>query len=158
MGRAVLEALGFGTGFSHMEWYRKADGEVVFGEIGARPPGANMVSAMNCASDIDLFTGWAEAVCHGRFTQPIQRRYNSAVVCKRALGGGRIKKVEGLERLLAELGPAAAVVHIQPMGSPVGDWRRAAVADGWMIVRHPELQRTLEMVDRVGRELQIYAG
>jgi biotin carboxylase len=157
MGRAVLKALGFGTGFSHMEWYRRADGEVVFGEIGARPPGANMVSAMNCASDIDLFSGWAEAVCHGRFTQPIQRLYNSAVVCKRALGDGRINRVEGLERLLADLGPAVAVVHIQPMGSPVGDWRRAAVADGWMIVRHPELQRTLEMVDRVGRELQIYA-
>lgn len=158
MGRVVLEALGFGTGFSHMEWYRKADGEVVFGEIGARPPGANMVSAMNCVSDIDLFTGWAEAVCHGCFSQPIERRYNSAVVCKRALGGGRIIRVEGLEKLLAELGPAVAVVHIQPMGSPVGDWRRAAVSDGWMIVRHPELQRTLDMVDRVGRELQIYAG
>jgi biotin carboxylase len=40
LGHRVLEALEFGTGFSHMEWYRKADGEVVFGEIGARPPGA----------------------------------------------------------------------------------------------------------------------
>ncbi len=39
MGRQVLSALGFRSGFTHMEWYRKADGEVVFGEIGARPPG-----------------------------------------------------------------------------------------------------------------------
>ena len=30
MGEAVIEALGFDTGFTHMEWYRKADGEVVF--------------------------------------------------------------------------------------------------------------------------------
>ena len=28
------------TGFTHMEWFLKADGEAVFGEIGARPPGA----------------------------------------------------------------------------------------------------------------------
>ncbi|MCB1007728.1 MAG: ATP-grasp domain-containing protein, partial [Acidobacteria bacterium] len=43
MGREVLAALGFRTGFTHMEWYRKHDGEVVFGEIGGRPPGARTV-------------------------------------------------------------------------------------------------------------------
>jgi hypothetical protein len=32
LGAAVLQVLGFRDGFSHMEWYRKADGEVVFGE------------------------------------------------------------------------------------------------------------------------------
>ena len=36
MGEAVLVAMGFTSGFTHMEWYRTA-GEVVFGEIGARP-------------------------------------------------------------------------------------------------------------------------
>ena len=35
MGRAVLRALNFQTGFTHMEWFRKPDGEVVFGEIAA---------------------------------------------------------------------------------------------------------------------------
>ena len=39
MGKQVLAALGFQTGFTHLEWYRKEDGEVVFGEIGARAPG-----------------------------------------------------------------------------------------------------------------------
>src|SRR5918998_68416 len=37
MGEAVLMALGFRSGFTHMEWYLKADGEAVFGEIGAQP-------------------------------------------------------------------------------------------------------------------------
>ena len=36
MGAEVIAALGFDAGFTHMEWYRKPDGEVVFGEIGAR--------------------------------------------------------------------------------------------------------------------------
>ena len=157
MGRAVLEALGFRTGFSHMEWYLKDDGEIVFGEIGARPPGANLVSAMNYACDIDLFAGWAEAVCHGSFSQPIHRRYNSAIVCKRALGGGRIHRAEGLQQLLSELGPAVAAWYLKPMGSPVGDWRRAAVSDAYMIVRHPDLEVTLSMAAQVGRQLQVYA-
>jgi formate-dependent phosphoribosylglycinamide formyltransferase (GAR transformylase) len=157
MGRAVLTALGYRSGFTHMEWYRKSDGEVVFGEIGARPPGAHLVDAMNYACDVDLFSGWAEAVCHGRFSQPIHRRYNAAVVCKRALGRGTIQRVEGLQKLLADLGPAVAEVHIEPLGSPAGDWRQAAVSAGYMVVRHPDLQRTLDIAARVARELQIYA-
>ena len=40
MGRAVLAALGFESGFTHMEWFLTPDGEAVFGEIAARPPGA----------------------------------------------------------------------------------------------------------------------
>ncbi len=158
MGYAVLQALGFRTGFSHMEWYRRADGEVVFGEIGARPPGARMVDAMNFASDVDLFKGWAEAVCHGSFSQPIERRYNSAIVCKRAQGEGKIHQIDGLDRLLHDFGSSVAAVHINSLGSPAGNWRASAVADGFMIVRHPDLDTTLTMAARIGSELQIYAA
>jgi hypothetical protein len=35
MGHAVLDVMGLDAGFAHMEWYLTADGEVVFGEIGA---------------------------------------------------------------------------------------------------------------------------
>ncbi|MEZ4239031.1 MAG: hypothetical protein R3F59_23335 [Myxococcota bacterium] len=35
----MLKALGMGSGFTHMEWYHKANGEVVFGEIGCRLAG-----------------------------------------------------------------------------------------------------------------------
>ena len=59
-----------------MEWYRKADGEVVFGEIGARPPGARVVDLMNFATDGDTYVGWAQAVVHGSM-QPLERRYNA---------------------------------------------------------------------------------
>ncbi len=59
LGAAVLQVLGFRDGFTHMEWYRTADGEVVFGEIAARPPGARMVDLMNFATDADLFSAWA---------------------------------------------------------------------------------------------------
>ncbi len=158
MGRQVLAALGFEDGFTHMEWYRKFDGEVVFGEIGARPPGARLVHAMNFASDVDLFRGWAEAVCHGRFGQPLERRYNAAVVFKRARGEGRIQRYEGLEQLKAELGPGLVAVELSPVGAPRQDWRSTSVSDGWLVVRHPELQTTFRMAERVGQLLQIVAG
>ena len=78
LGVNVIRALGFTDGFTHMEWYRKADGEVVFGEIGARPPGARTVDVMNYATDADLFRAWAQAVTHGRISQPIHRSYIAA--------------------------------------------------------------------------------
>ncbi|MEM7587567.1 MAG: ATP-grasp domain-containing protein [Acidobacteriota bacterium] len=158
MGKAVLEALGFRTGFTHMEWFLKADGEAVFGEIGARPPGARSVDIMNYANDIDVYTGWAEAVCKGSFSQPIERKYNAAVIFKRAQGDGRIRQIVGLEPLLHEFGDAVACIDLLPIGAPRRNWRATLVSDGHLVVRHPDLETTMAMADNVGTDLQIYAG
>ena len=158
MGLEVLDALGFQTGFSHMEWYRKADGEVVFGEIGARPPGARAVDLMNFASDIDLYRGWAEAFCHGRFSQPVERRYNAAIIFKRAMGEGRIQRIEGLESLKQRFGPSIASIDLLEIGQLRRDWKQVQVSDGFLIVRHPDLGTTVEIADRVATDLRLYAG
>lgn len=157
MGRAVLKALGFQTGFTHMEWYRKENGETIFGEIAARPPGARTVDCMNYASDIDLFTGWAEAVLHGRFSPKLERRYNAAIIFKRAQGTGHIRHIEGLERLQARFGPHIAAVELLPIGAPRRNWILTLVSDGFLVVRHPDLQTTLDMADAVGTDLHLYA-
>ncbi|MBV9204654.1 MAG: ATP-grasp domain-containing protein [Actinobacteria bacterium] len=157
LGRAVLKALGFRDGFTHMEWYRKADGEVVFGEIGARPPGARTVDVMNYATDADLFTAWAQAVTEGRIDQPVQRHYNAGSVFKRARGAGRITRYEGLDQLLAEFGPHVAAVELLPVGAPRRDWRATTIADGMVIVRHPDLPAALEIARRFAAELHLHA-
>jgi hypothetical protein len=157
LGAAVLTALGFRDGFTHMEWYRKADGEVVFGEIGARPPGARTVDVMNYATDADLFSAWAEAVTLGRISQPIERRYNAASIFKRAKGAGRITRYEGLDRLLAEYGEHVAALDLLPVGAPRRDWRATTISDGLVIVRHRELSKALEMAERFAAELHLFA-
>ncbi|MDH3283793.1 MAG: ATP-grasp domain-containing protein [Acidobacteriota bacterium] len=157
MGEAVLRALRFRDGFSHMEWYRKKDGEAVFGEIGARPPGARMVDLMNFGADVDTYRGWAEAVCHGRLSQDVRRRYNAAIVFKRAQGRGRIQRIEGLERLNRAIGSHLVVVDLLPIGAPRRDWIQAQISDGYVILRHPELAETLRMADLVGTDLQLFA-
>jgi biotin carboxylase len=158
MGHAVIRALGFRDGFTHMEWYRRGDGEVVFGEIGARPPGARTVDVMNYSCDSDLYTRWAEATVLGRFTEEVTRVYNSASVCKRASGQGRITHIEGLGRLLSELGEWVTAVDLLPIGAPRRDWMQTLLSDGWVMLRHPELQSCIEMADRFASELQLYAG
>ncbi len=157
MGRAVLDALGHRTGFTHMEWFRKADGEVVFSEIAARPAGSRSVDAMNFACDVDLFVGWAEAIVHGRLSQPIQRRYNAALLFKRARGSGTIQRILGLDSVMARFGEHIVALELPRPGTPRGAWREHLTAEGWLIVRHPDLERLLEIADTIGLDLQLDA-
>jgi biotin carboxylase len=158
LGANVIDTLGFRDGFTHMEWYRKADGEVVFGEIGARPPGARTVDVMNYATDADLFSAWAHAVTHGSIPHPVTRQYNAASIFKRASGAGRITHYEGLDRLLAEYGEHVAALELLPIGAPRRDWRATLIADGMVIIRHPDLAPALEIAQRFAAELRLYAG
>jgi biotin carboxylase len=158
MGFSVLRALGFRTGFTHMEWYRRKDGGAVFGEIAARPPGGRTVDVMNWASDLDLFRGWAEAACHGTFSQPIERRYNAIAVMKRAQGTGSIQRVEGLSRILSEFGEHICAIDLTPLGAPKRSAQQSLVGDGFVMLRHPDLATALALADRVGTDLQLYAG
>lgn len=158
LGREVLRALGFESGYTHMEWFLTPNGEAVFGEIGARAPGARLVHAMNYSCDADFFAGWGEAIAFGRLSQPTHKKYNAAVVFKRAVGQGCIQRYDGLDSLLARYGEHIPTVELTPIGAPRRDWQNSAVGDGWIIVRHPNLEFTLEMADRLGSELRIVAG
>lgn len=158
LGFATLDALGFESGFTHMEWYLKEDGEVVFGEIGARVGGARLIDQMNFSNDCDLYRGWAEAVCYGTLSEPIQRRHNVAIIFKRALGEGRIQKITGLGPFLARYGRHVADLDLLPVGAHRRDWLQTLVSDGYAIVRHPDLDTCLAIADRFGTHVQLHAG
>ncbi len=157
MGIDVIKALQFDTGFTHMEWYRKADGEVVFGEIGGRPPGAYQVDQMKYACDFDVFKAWGQAITQGRIEERFERRYNVATIFKRARGVGRITLIEGTEALQARFGEHVIWNTLLPPGTPRRDWLKTLVSDGFIMLRHPNLDETLAMADAVGSELQMYA-
>ncbi len=98
LGRKVLKALGMTTGFTHMEWYKKPNGEAVFGEIAARSPGGKLVDQMNFANDFDLYRETA-ARSAGRASRPSRSAATTSPRCSSApLGQGKIRRIEGLER------------------------------------------------------------
>lgn len=158
MGMDVIKALGFRDGFTHMEWYRKPDGEAVFGEIAARPPGANTVDLMNFANDFDVYEGWAEAVTKSSFSQPINRNYAAGHIFKRAQGQGKIQRIEGLAGIMADYGQHICLVDLLPIGAQRRDWKQTLRSDGMIIVRHPDFSSTCEILDQIGQRVQIYAG
>ncbi len=158
LGLGVLEALGMGDGFTHMEWYRKRDGEVVFGEIGARNGGAHLVDQMNFTADIDLYREWARAVCWKSFEARVERRYNAAIIFKRAQGGPRIQRIDGLDRFMARHGQHVVVETLLRPGSPRRDWLQTLVSDGYILLRHADLGTTLRLAEAAAGEIQIYGG
>ncbi len=157
LGAGVLEALGMGDGFAHMEWYLTASGEAVFGEIGCRNGGACLVDQMNYTSDIDLFREWARAVCHGRFEADAARRYNVACVFKRARGQGTIHRVDGLDAFLQRHGPHVVKNALLPVGARRRDWKQTLLSDGYLIFRHPDWEEALQMTRDAAAGIQLYA-
>jgi hypothetical protein len=157
LGRQVLGALGMGTGFTHMEWYRKRDGEVVFGEIGCRNGGGHFVDMMNWSNDFDIYREWARAVCWGRFEAEAKRLYHVGMVFKRAQGEGRIWRIDGLDELRETLGKWLIMEALLPIGTPRRDWKQTLLSDGFLAYRHPDRAAVEAMTDLIVNKLRLYA-
>ncbi|MEP7027855.1 MAG: ATP-grasp domain-containing protein [Candidatus Eisenbacteria bacterium] len=133
-GFASLSALGLTTGFAHMEWFRKPDGEVAISEVGARPPGAQFTSLISYAHDTDFYRAWARLAALGEFRAP-ERRYAVGCAYLRGQGVGRVRRVLGLDRIARELGPLVVEAQLPREGqAPAGTYE----GEGFIIVRHPE--------------------
>lgn len=156
LGRRVIDAMEFRSGFTHMEWYRQASGEVVFGEIAARSPGGRLTDLMNYACDTDLYAGWAEAVCYGTFSKPTERIYNVAQVFKRAQGEGVITRVEGIGEMMGRMGEHVVNVDLMQPGQHRRDWRATVISDGLIVVRHPDFDYTVAMSEWVAANVHLH--
>ena len=156
LGRKVIAAMGFQSGFIHMEWYRMESGEVVFGEIAARSPGGRLTDLMNYACDTDLYAGWAEAVCHGTFSQPSERLYNVAQVFKRAQGEGIVTRIEGVGEMMGRMGEHVVNVDLVQPGQPRRDWRATVISDGLIVVRHRDFDEAVAMSNWIAERVHIY--
>ncbi len=158
LGREVLTALGMGDGFTHMEWFYTPKGEVVLGEIGCRPGGARLVDQMNFTGDVDLFREWARVACWGTFEAPTERKYNCGVIFKRALGRGRITRIEGLGQWLEACGSWVVDEALLRPGNHRRDWKQTLLSDGWVMVRHPDWDEAHRMSFAAATDIYLYAS
>jgi len=157
LGRHVLAALGMGDGFTHMEWFRTPSGEAVFGEIGCRPGGAHLVDQMNYTCDIDLFREWARVVCWGAFEAPTARKYNAAIIFKRALGQGRIAHIDGLHEFMQRNGAHVVEQRLLPIGAQRRNWKHTLVSDGHILLRHADWDAACALAAEAATDITMYA-
>jgi biotin carboxylase len=150
----ALKALGMVTGLSHMEWFRRKDGSVAISEVGARPPGAQFVTLISYAHDIDLHLEWARLMVFDEFPCP-ERKYAAGAAFLRGQGRGRVVAIHGLEQAQREVGPHVVEVKIpKPGSSPRGTYD----GDGYVIVRHPETAVVKHALDRIIRTIRVELG
>ena len=91
-GPKALDVLGMGTGYTHMEWFRRDDGSIAISEVAARPPGAQFTTLLSYAHDMDFYKAWVRLVSMDRFDVP-ERRYSAGAAFLRGQGQGRVRDV-----------------------------------------------------------------
>jgi hypothetical protein len=126
-----------GDGFTHMEWFSKPSGEVVFGEIGCRPGGAHLVDQMNYTCDIDLFREWARGVLgrvRGADHPQVQRRDHLQAGAR----PGPDHPITGLREFLRQHGEHVVESKLLPVGAQRRNWKHTLVSDGYILLRHPD--------------------
>jgi biotin carboxylase len=158
LGRGVLRALGMGDGMTHMEWFRTASGEVVFGEIACRPGGACVVDQMNYTCDIDLFREWARVATQRTFEASTERKYNVGVIFKRAQGHGRISGITGLQHYYDRFGAHIVEDTLSRPGTARRDWKATLLSDGYLVVRHPDWDEAQRISFAAATDIKLYAS
>lgn len=158
LGREVLDALRMDTGFVHMEWFANRKGEAVFSEIACRSGGGKLMDAINYANDIDIYREWARSVCWHVFEAVPQRKYHVCSVFKRAQGQGRIKQIDGLDRVRRRCGSGLVVVDLLPIGHPRRNWKATLLGDGYVMMRSVDYRDVCGMRDEAVNSLRMYAG
>jgi hypothetical protein len=150
----ALDALGMGTGVTHMEWFRRPDGGVCVSEVAARPPGAQFCSLISWANDVDFYAAWARLVVFDAFDVP-ERRYAAGAAYLRGQGRGRVVGVEGLEAVRRELGPLVVEARLpEPGRGPTGTYE----GEGYVIVRHPRTEVVEEALMRLVSRVRVVLG
>lgn len=149
VGQRALAVLGIETGLTHLEWFRRRDGSIAISEVAARPPGAQIMTLISRANDIDAVAAWVRLMVYGEF-QPPQRKYAVGAAFLRGQGQGHVRAVHGLEQADRELGGLVCDARLPQIGQPASV---SYEGEGYIIFRHPEtavveqaLRRVVELV------------
>lgn len=154
VGPRALSTLGMWTGFSHMEWFLRADGSIAIGEVAARPPGAQFMTLMSYAHDADMYRAFAQLMVFETFTPPV-RRHAVGAAYLRGQGQGRIVAVHGLEAIREHLGELIVEARLPQLGSAPND---SYEGDGFVVVRHPDTAVVTAAVQQIVQTVRVELG
>jgi phosphoribosylaminoimidazole carboxylase (NCAIR synthetase) len=122
-----------GTALTHMEWFLREDGTALVNEVGARPPGVQIMPLMSLAHETDLVADWAGLIAFDRF-DPKPRRWAAGAAFFRGHGrGARVVSVEGVDDAVAAAGDALVEMRTPKVGQARNEGYEG---EGWATVKH----------------------
>ena len=107
-----------GTAITHMEWFLADGNKLYVNEVGARPPGVQIMPLMSLAHDVDMIGKWAELIAFDRFTPPTRKRAAGAAFLRGQGEGDRVVEVRGLDEAVAKAGSALVELRTPKVGMP----------------------------------------
>lgn len=153
--RAALSALGLKTGLSHMEWFRRADGGVTIGEVGARPPGVNIMEINGLVHGADLWKSWAELQAFDRWSVPSTRVRAAGCAFLRAQGPGRtVRGVMHQEEVEKRLGKRIVRAQWPKPGQPRSSHYEG---DGYVVVADDTTEGVMDALEHLVRTVRVVA-
>ncbi|MBK8977058.1 MAG: ATPase [Planctomycetes bacterium] len=156
LGRRVIEVLGIETSATHMEWFFGPKG-LRFSEIGCRPPGVGVWDLYCAANEVDVYAEWAKLVVHGGTDVRMSRRYSAGTIALRPECDGHIRGYRGLEDIQRRYGAWLLRAHLPAVGEPTQSVANGYHANAWLSFRHPDYDGLRELLDDVGRTVQVLA-
>ena len=148
----ALAALGMNTGLSHMEWFLQSDKTPIISEVGARPPGVNIMPMLSYAHEVDMWAQWANLMVFEQWEMP-QRKYAVGCAFLRAKGVGRtIQKIQGVEEALQDLSAEVVLSNLPKIGQPRSPHYEG---DGWIMVRHEQTKEVINSLRKLITTIRI---
>lgn len=157
LGQRVVTALGIGTSATHMEWFFGPKG-LRFSEIGCRPPGVRAWDLYAVGNDLDLYREWANTIVHGHVDQRPSRRYAAGMIALRPDQDGHITGYSGVDEAHERYGEWVIDAHFPDPGTPTQSVDAGYLANAWARLFHPDYDRLRDMLDDIGRLVQVHAA
>jgi biotin carboxylase len=154
VNHAALNALGMRTGLSHMEWFTRRDGSPAVNEVGARPPGVNIMPMMSLAHGVDFIKAWVRLMALDQFEPPTRTRAAGSAFL-RGQGRGRVKAVHGLAKVREEVGRYIVDAKIPQPGTPKADGYEG---EGHIIVAADTTAEVEHALARIIRTVRVELG
>ena len=155
IGEQALSALGMESNISHLEWFRRPDGSVAVSEVGARPPGSRIFTALNWANDYDMYDAWVRLMTLNEFTPPKERKYAVGTAFLRGMGTGQVVDVHGLDSVLKEFGSLVVEAQLPYLGQVRAN---AHDGEGYLMVRHPETRVVEQVIAEIVSRVRVEIG
>ncbi len=144
-----------GTALTHMEWFLGDGGKLYVNEVGARPPGVQIMPLMSLAHDVDMIERWAELIAFDRFTPPTRRWAAGAAFFRGQGAGDRVVLVRGVEEARAKVGDA--LVELRP--PRVGQTRASGYeGEGVALVKHATTEGAMQALRALIETVQVRYG
>lgn len=144
-----------GTAITHMEWFLGEGGKLYVNEVGARPPGVQIMPLMSLAHEVDMIERWAELIAFDRFTPPTRQWAAGAAFLRGQGAGNRVVEVRGVEEARAQVG--SALVELRP--PKVGQARASGYeGEGIALVKHATTEGAKQALRALIETVQVRYG